>query len=156
MTAPHPELDPRFAALRDAAAQWTPPASIDAAVAAAAARAARRQRRMTSPAPRAWIVAPLALAASIALIAFIVRSLPPLAPEPAPAAAAARHPMFTPVVPMTAIADTPDAYVVAARVPRMTFAQFGVPVDPARADVPVDAELLVRRDGALLAYRFVN
>jgi hypothetical protein len=156
MTAHHPELDRRFAALRDAAADWTPPASIDAAVAAAAARAARRPRRVTASAPRAWIVAPLALAASIALVAVIVRTLSPHAPEPAPAAATLKHPTFTPVVPMTAIADTPDAYVVSARVPRMTFAQFGVPIDPARADVPVDAELLVRRDGALLAYRFVN
>jgi hypothetical protein len=156
MTASHPELDRRFAALRAAAAEWTPPASIDAAVAAAAARAARRPGRATASRPRAWIIAPLALAASIALIALAVRSLPPQSPEPAAAAAAARHPTFTPVVPMTAIADTADAYAVAARVPRMTFAQFGVPVDPARADVPVDAELLVRRDGALLAYRFVN
>jgi hypothetical protein len=38
--------------------QWTPRRPIDAAVAAAAAR---RQRRIDIAAPRAWIVAPLAL-----------------------------------------------------------------------------------------------
>jgi hypothetical protein len=155
MTSSHPELDRRLAALRDAASDWTPPISVDAAIASAAARAARNARRGFWRTPRAWIAAPLALAASIALVAFIVRSLPPRAPDAEPAAASMR-PMFTPVVPIATIADNSDAYVVAARVPRMTFAQFGVPVDPARADVPIDAELLVRRDGALLAYRFVD
>ena len=154
MTSSHPELDRRFAALREAAAEWTPPASVDAAVAAATVRAARRVRRRRAQMP--WIVAPLAIAASLVLVAFIVRSLPPHTPDAAPATPATARATFTPVVPLAAITDTGDAYVVPARVPRMTFAQFGVPVDPARADVPVDAELLVRRDGALLAYRFVD
>ena len=38
----------------------------------------------------------------------------------------------------------------------MTLAQFGLPVNPARAVEAIDTELLVRRDGAVLALRFVN
>jgi hypothetical protein len=38
----------------------------------------------------------------------------------------------------------------------MSLAQFGLPVDPARAADAIDAELLVRLDGAVLAVRFVN
>jgi hypothetical protein len=66
-----------------------------------------------------------------------------------------RH-AFMPVVPVAEIERASDALVVPARMPRMSLAQFGLPVDPARADDAIDTELLVRRDGALLAYRFVN
>src|SRR4029079_10400962 len=121
-------------------------------VAAAAARS-----RPHRPAGRhAWIAWPLALAATLAVVSILVRSLlsVPLAEtESVPPAARAA---FTPVVPIAQLEATGDAIVVPARVPRMTLAQFGVPVDPARADDAVETELLVRPDGALLAYRFVN
>ena len=61
-----------------------------------------------------------------------------------------------PVVPREELARTGDAYVMPARMPRMALAQFGLPVNPARAAEPIDAELLVRPDGAVLAVRFVN
>jgi len=151
MTPAMSELDRRLADLRGAAAQFEPPAFTDAAVAAAARSRVRR------PAGRhAWIAWPLALAAALAVVSIVVRSLvsvPPDDPETVPAAARAA---FTPVVPIAQIEATSDAVVVPARVPRMTLAQFGLPVDPARADDAVDTELLVRPDGALLAYRFVN
>ena len=151
MSAPHPELDRRLAALREATAGFEPPATTDAAVAAATRAGARR-----AAGRHGWIAWPLALAATIAGISFAVRSGGPLsgpAEEPLPAAGRAA---FTPLVPIAEIEDSGDAVVVPARVPRMTLAQFGMPVDPARADDAVDAELLVRRDGALLAYRFVH
>jgi hypothetical protein len=154
MTSPHPELDRRLAALRDGAAAFDPPPAVDAAIAAAARSAARAAPRR--PGGHAWIAWPFALAAAIALLSFVVRSLAPVHDAPADALPAAAHLQFTPVVPLADIEETGDALVVPARVPRMTLAQFGVPVDPARADDAVDAELLVRRDGALLAYRFVN
>src|SRR4030095_16875628 len=69
MTSCHPELDRRLAALRDAASDWTPAVSVDAAIASAAAHAARSGRRGFWRTPRAWIAAPVALAASIALAA---------------------------------------------------------------------------------------
>ena len=160
MIPPYPELDRRLGALRDAAQEWSPPAATDQAIAAAIARAARggTPRRRAAPAGGQWLAWPLALAASIALLSFLVRSIPPHGPvaDSTPPLSAAVPNAFTPVVPVAQIREVPDALVVPARVPRMTLAQFGLPVDPARADDAVDAELLVRRDGALLAYRFVD
>ena len=62
---------------------------------------------------------------------------------------------FMPVVPMADIESAGDALVVAARLPRTTLAQLGLPINPARAADTIDTELLVRRDGSVLAVRFV-
>ena len=45
--------------------------------------------------------------------------------------------------------------IVTARLPRMTLAQLGLPINPARAADTIDTELLVRPDGSVLAVRFV-
>jgi hypothetical protein len=150
MTPAFSELDRRLADLRDATAHLEPPAATDAAIAAATRSTARR------PASRhGWIAWPLALAATLAIVSILVRSL--VAPEvEADTVPASVRAAFTPVVPIEEIEGTGDAVVVPARVQRMTLTQLGLPVDPARADDAVDTELLVRRDGALLAYRFVN
>jgi hypothetical protein len=151
MTMEHSALDRALAALREAIAQLEPPAATDAAIAAAARSIPRR------PAGRhAWIAWPLALAATIAAVSILVRTLAPVAPPAADAIPASARAAFTPVVPIAEIEQSGDAVVMPARLPRMTLAQFGVPIDPARADDGVDTELWVRRDGALLAYRFVN
>ena len=155
-------LEDRLAALREASAGWEPPATVDTAIAAAVARHERAARRARHHAPdRHSILWPLALAAAIGVLSFIVRSLPPADDRSAAQHAnevvpdAARH-AFTPVVSADELRDVGEAVVVPARVPRLTLAQFGLPIDPGRVDDAVDAELLVRRDGALLAYRFVN
>ena len=151
MTPAGSNLDGRLAALRECAAAFEPPPSTDAAIAAALRASARR------PSGRhAWIAWPLALAAAVVAVSFVVRSVGPLAGTGGDGVAAAARNEFTSVVPLSEIADSGDVVVVPARVPRMTLAQFGVPIDPARADDAVDTELLVRRDGALLAYRFVT
>ena len=59
------------------------------------------------------------------------------------------------VVPLAEIEGAGDAMVVSARLPRMTLAQLGLPVNPARAAEAIDTELLIRRDGSVLAVRFV-
>jgi hypothetical protein len=145
-------LDCCLAELRDASRDWSPPAAVDAAIAAAASRAMRTRRA----APR-WIAWPLALAATITVVSFVVGTWPQQAPVgPAPTVSDEVRHAFMPVVPVAEIERASDALVVPARMPRMSLAQFGLPVDPARADDAIDTELLVRRDGALLAYRFVN
>jgi len=45
---------------------------------------------------------------------------------------------------------------VSTPMPRMMLAEFGLPVDPARAADSVSSELLVRRDGTVLAVRFID
>ncbi|HSV17758.1 MAG TPA: hypothetical protein VLR71_05065 [Casimicrobiaceae bacterium] len=152
MTSAQPDLDARLAALRDEAARFEPPIATDAAVAAAVRAAARRR-----PAGRhAWIAWPLAIAASVVIVSFVLRSLGMTPDDARSAVVPPRHAAFTPVVPLAELQANEEAVVVPARVPRMTLAQFGVPIDPARADDTVDTELLVRRDGSLLAYRFVT
>jgi hypothetical protein len=152
MTTSYPELDARMARLRAEAASWTPPARVDNAIATAA-------RRSQAPLRRAlhhWIAWPLALAASVAMVAIALRGLSVHVPDDEVTSSVPLRPSFTPIVPMAEIQQTADAVVVPARVPRMTLAQYGLPLDPARASEPVNAELLVRRDGAVLAYRYVE
>jgi hypothetical protein len=153
MIMPNDPLDRRLAALKDAVAAEIPPAATDRAIAAAIARA-RRPR--AAPSGDRWLAWPLALAASIAVLSFVVRSLPPEAVVPdAAVTAQAAGDEFMPVVPMADIEGATDALVVPARLPRTTLAQLGLPIDPARAADAIDAELLVRRDGSVLAVRFV-
>ena len=149
------ELDRRFAALKDAVADAVPPPATDEAIVAAVARAARANAQ--GSARGRWLAWPLALAASIAALSFVVRSVPPeaIVAGPAPAALRAAD-EFMPVVPLSDIEDAGDTLVVPARLPRMTLAQLGLPVNPARAADAIDTELLIRRDGSVLAVRFVH
>jgi len=154
MTMSNDPLDRRLAALKDAVAAELPPTATDRAVAAAISRA-RRTTRATARGDR-WLAWPLALAASIAVLSVVVRSLPPEAVVPdAAVVAQASGDAFMPVVPIADIESATDALVVPARLPRTTLAQLGLPINPARAADAIDTELLVRRDGSVLAVRFV-
>jgi hypothetical protein len=156
-----PNLDLRLAALRDASSTWEPPASVDAAIAAAIVRHRAAPRKSARVPDRRSLLWPLALAAAMGVLSFVVRSLPPTDdPRSARSDTAANNVdaphAFTPVVSAAELRTVGEAVVVPTRVPLLTLAQFGLPIDPGRIDDTVDAELLVRRDGALLAYRFVN
>jgi hypothetical protein len=151
-------LDDRLAALKAEVGALEPPSATDRAIAAAADRASRRRARYAL-APRVlerWLAWPVALAASIGLVAVAVRPLPADETALAPAVASNAPARFMPVVPVAELERSSDAYVVPARMPRMALAQFGLPVNPARAGDAIDTELLIRPDGAVLALRFVN
>ena len=152
---PDAELDRQFAALKESVADAMPPEATDRAVATAIARAQRSPRRKARPPGDRWLAWPLALAASIAVLSLIVRSLPPEAVVAEPTARAAGSDDFVPVVPIADIERAGDTLVVPAKLPRTTLAQLGLPINPARAADAIDTELLVRRDGAVLAVRFV-
>lgn len=155
---PPSELDRRFTALKESVADAVPPPATDAAIAAAISRAARKSAMdpARTPARDRWLAGPLALAASIAALSFVVRSLPQEAvvAESAPAAMQASD-EFMPIVPLSDIEGAGDALVVPARLPRTTLAQLGLPVNPARIADAIDTELLIRRDGSVLAVRFI-
>jgi hypothetical protein len=161
MTSDLPELDRRLTALREASAGERPPASTDYAIEQAIRRAATRNRgsRWIPRGADRWIALPLALAASIAMIAFVVRSPPSVAPASDRrndiAMASARN-AFIPLVSAAEIGRTSDAMLVPTRVPRTSLAELGWPIDPTRAADDVDAELLVRGDGAVLAVRVIH
>jgi hypothetical protein len=152
MTMSDTDLDRRFAALKEAVAAELPPETTDRAIAAAVARAGRTPR--TTARGDRWLVWPLALAASIAVLSFVVRTLPP-EKVLAPPTVGTGGDEFMPIVPIADIERAGDALVVPARLPRTTLAQLGLPINPARAADAIDAELLVRRDGSVLAVRFV-
>jgi len=152
---PDAELDRQFAALKESVADAMPPEATDRAVATAIARAQRSPRRKARPPGDRWLAWPLALAASMAVLSLIVRSLPPEAVVAEPTARAAGSDDFVPVVPIADIERAGDTLVVPAKLPRTTLAQLGLPINPARAADAIDTELLVRRDGAVLAVRFV-
>ncbi|MFO1302566.1 MAG: hypothetical protein U1F54_02480 [Burkholderiales bacterium] len=149
-------LDRAFAALKESVAGELPPPatdrSLDAAIRVAAGRAGRAPRAANGD---RWLAWPIALAASIAILSFVVRSLPPEAVVAEPIEVTAAGDEFMPVVPIADIERAGDALVVPARLPRTTLAQLGLPINPARAADAIDAELLVRRDGSVLAIRFV-
>ena len=151
-----PLLDDRLRALGAALAAQEPPPSVDHAIAAAIAKPRRVPRAGPGILER-WLAWPVALAASIFAISFIVRHAPPpdlLAAPPADVLHEASR-AFMPVVSADEIARAADAYVMPARLPRVTLAQLGLPVDPGRIGEAVDTELLLRPDGAVLALRFV-
>jgi hypothetical protein len=162
MTSPLPQLDTRLAALRDSLAGAAPPPATDLAIAAAIARSTRAgRRRGSSAAPRldGWMAWPLGLAAVITVLSFVIRAVPaPVAADRGgqPALQAAPAATFMPVVPMAELERASDALVIPARLSRLSLAQFGLPINPARAADAIDTELLVRPDGAVLAVRFIN
>jgi len=102
--------------------------------------------------PRFWFGVPTALAsaalAGVALLAWVF-SLPVETIEPRLAAT----PFFA-VVSADAIAAERSPIVVESTLPRVTLADYGLPVDPARVDEAVGAELLLSRAGVVLAVRF--
>ena len=149
-------LDARLAALRIAVADAAPGPETDRAIADAIARTGIPQRSARRAAFRgSWpIWAAFATAAAIAVV--MLRPLPStVVDDPQRLAAPTTDDTFVPVVPIADIENAGDALVVPARVSRMTLAQLGFPVNPARAADAVDAELLVRGDGSLLAVRLV-
>lgn len=151
-------LDRQLEALRRELLTVEPPESVARAIGAAArAQRSKGSRPSGRDWRQRWIALPLAIAAAVAVIAWTLRAQrgdeslavpdvarPPLATE------------FIPVVPVGDIARDEGAYVVSTPMPRTMLAEFGLPVDPARAADTVSSELLVRRDGTVLAVRFFD
>ena len=102
-----------------------------------------------SPRPwwrRAWIAPALAGSAAF-VVGIAALTMQPVAIAPAP---------FIALTSMDAIEAETAPQIVAAQMPRAALADFGLPVDPARADQPVQTELLMSPRGVVLAVRFVE
>jgi hypothetical protein len=117
--------------------------------------AAVRPAGRTAPAEVPWwrrwtLVAPVAIAGMLLMLLF-ARPTAPVDSENA--AAAAATPFFA-LAGIEAIAAERAPLVVSSRVPRTALADYGLPVDPGRADEPVEAEFLLSRAGVVLAVRF--
>ncbi len=118
-----------------------------------------RKTRPAAARPRLWWMPPLALAAAIAMVSWVVRG-----PVPegeglvtlTPAAAESDPGPFVALRPLDRIALEPGTTVVATEFPRALLADWGLPVSPDRAGEPVRAEMLYSRDGEPLAVRLLN
>ena len=143
-------LDLKLDELRNELATIRAPESIESALAA--------RFRTQQPRPRLWWMPPLALAATIALVSWIVRGPVPanegivsLAPRTIDS-----DPPFVALRPLDSISKENGARVVATEFPRALLADWGLPVSPERAAEPVRAEMLYSASGEPLAVRLLN
>jgi hypothetical protein len=150
-----PLLDLRLDAARRGMAQVAAPDALEAAL----VERFRAQRR-TRARPRFWWMPPMALAATIALVSWMVRGPAPVAPAPhdgvvvqttAPDAGP-----FLALKPLERIALEPGTRLVTTEFPRALLADWGLPVSPDRAGEPVRAEMLYSADGEPLAVRLLQ
>jgi hypothetical protein len=106
--------------------------------------------------PRLWWMPPLALAATIGIVSWMVRA--PAAPPVVRLASAteADPGPFLALKPLERIALEPGTTVVSSEFPRALLADWGLPVSPDRAGEPVRAEMLYSAEGEPLAVRLIN
>ena len=119
-----------------------------------------RRRHAKSRRPALWWMPPLALAATVALVSWMVHA-PIALQQPAPTietliAGDADQGPFLALRPLERIALEPGATVVATEFPRALLADWGLPVSPERAAEPVRAEMLYSAQGEALAVRLLD
>ena len=126
--------------------------------------AAFRAQRNKAARPRLWWMPPLALAATVALVSWMVSVPVALAPVPtsladpttALLAVEGDSQPFLALRPLERIALEPGATVVTTEFPRALLADWGLPVSPERAGEPVRAEMLYSAQGEPLAVRLIH
>ena len=145
-------LDMRVAELRREMREVEAPPALERALAARF-----RQHHTGARRPRLWWMPPLALAATIGIVSWMIRGATVPAPAANPSALLeAEGEPFLALRPLERIALEPGTTVVTTEFPRALLADWGLPVSPDRAGEPVRAEMLYSRDGEALAIRLVN
>lgn len=150
-------LDAQLAELKREMRSVSAPSALEGALAAQFRRAHGKTSR-----PYLWWMPPLALAATVAIVSWMIRGpLPPMTPAVhAQAETQAINPSddapFLALRPLERIALEPGTTVVATEFPRALLADWGLPVSPDRAGEPVRAEMLYSADGEALAIRLIN
>ena len=150
----HDPVDTPLSQLRGELHTLRAPAALEDAL------LARFRREHRAPRPRLWWMPPLALAATVAIVSWMIRGpLPPLpqaAIAPAPAVESSDPGPYLALKPLERIALEPGTTVVATEFPRALLADWGLPVSPDRAGEPVRAEMLYSADGEALAVRLIH
>ena len=140
-------VDSRLAALRAELENVKAPAALEPSLRASFRRTHRKR-------PALWWMPPLALAATIGVVSWMVRTQQAIT-QPLQVAEADPGP-FLALKPLERIALEPGARVVETEFPRALLADWGLPVAPDRAGEPVRAELLYSPDGEALAVRLID
>ena len=118
-----------------------------------------RKRRAKAKRPALWWMPPLALAATVALVSWMVQAPMPITietPVEELIAGESDPGPFLALRPLERIALEPGATVVATEFPRALLADWGLPVSPERAGEPVRAEMLYSAQGEPLAMRLLD
>lgn len=148
-------LDAKLGELRRAMPAVSAPAALEGALAADFRLRNGRKKR-----PNLWWLPPLAMAATIALVSWMIRGPVPPMKSAVQGAQAQAHPAddapFLALRPLERIALEPGTTVVTTEFPRALLADWGLPVAPDRAGEPVRAELLYSPDGEAIAVRLIN
>ncbi len=147
-------LDLKLDELKGELAAISAPDHLEATLAARFAKT-----RPAAARPRLWWMPPLALAATIAMVSWMIRGPVPEGEglvSLAPAMADADAGPFLALRPLDRIALEPGTTIVTTEFPRALLADWGLPVSPDRAGEPVRAEMLYSRDGEPLAVRLLN
>jgi hypothetical protein len=145
-------LDLRLDAARRGLAQVAAPEALEAALVARF-----RVQRKPRARPGFWWMPPLALAATIALVSWMVRGPAPVAHDGVVVqTTSADAGPFLALKPLERIALEPGTRLVTTEFPRALLADWGLPVAPDRAGEPVRAEMLYSADGEPLAVRLLQ
>jgi hypothetical protein len=119
-----------------------------------------RTTRTATNRPRLWWMPPLALAATIAIVSWMIRGPVPAGDDIVVLAGSAIERDAGPFLalrPLERIAkESGTTTVVATEFPRALLASWGLPVSPDRAAEPVRAEMLYSAEGEPLAVRLLN
>src|SRR5512145_1519660 len=118
--------------------------------------AAARPAPVRAAAQPWWTRPSFALPVAFAGVAALIIGVRLLAPTPSAVNAREVATPFIALVGTDALVAERSPVVVTSQVARTALADYGLPVDPARADEPVDAEFLVSASGVVLAVRFRN
>ena len=144
-------LDLKLDELKRELATVSAPDRLEGALVERFARARPRPAR-----PRLWWMPPLALAATIAMVSWVIRG-PDSHVAMSPVAMGDSDPgPFLALRPLERIALEPGTTMVTTEFPRALLADWGLPVSPERASEPVRAEMLYSADGEPLAVRLLN
>ena len=153
-------LAERLESLKSGLASVSAPAHLEADLVGAFRAHRAGEHRATRP--RLWWMPPLAMAATVAVVSWMVRS-PAVLPAADPVIEFTTQPAgngesapFLALKPLERIALEPQATVVATEFPRSLLAQWGLPVSPERAGEPVRAEMLYSAEGEALAVRLLD
>lgn len=158
------QLTQLLADLRHEIARHNAPASVERELLVAFARRTteRPSAKLLHKFREGWLAWPLALAATIAMLSWMIRQPglefnQPQGSGVAPVAQAESGTPFFPLVSLQQIAaHERNSTIVPAEMPRTTLADFGLPINPERAAEPVRTELLIGHDGVVMAIRFLN
>jgi hypothetical protein len=119
---------------------------------------ARQFRELRPPRmrPRLWWMPPVALAATVAIVSWMVRTPRPAAVPQAAVQNEADAGPFLALRPLERIALEPGTTLVSTEFPRALLADWGLPVAPDRAAEPVRAEMLYSAEGEPIAVRLIQ